>query len=111
MNPRAVTLRRAARQDIDEAIAFYVESDSRTAAYRFVDEVEASLRHLARHPESGSPRYAQELNLPGLRSWPLPGFPYLVFYVFGDDRVDVWRILHGERDIPGWLRAEGQSTT
>jgi plasmid stabilization system protein ParE len=31
---------------------------------------------------------------------PLAHFPYLVFYVVGDEAVDVWRILHTRRDIP-----------
>ena len=41
-----------------------------------------------------------------LRSWPLRGYPYLVFYVERDDHVDVWRLLHAERDIPAWLRED-----
>jgi toxin ParE1/3/4 len=28
----------------------------------------------------------------------------MVFYVGRDDRIDVWRVLHGARDIPAWLR-------
>jgi toxin ParE1/3/4 len=44
------------------------------------------------------------LNLPGLRSWPLTRYPYLVFYVERSDHVDVWRVLHGQRDIPGWMQ-------
>jgi toxin ParE1/3/4 len=27
-----------------------------------------------------------------------------VFYVERDDHVDVWRILHGQRDIPAWMQ-------
>ena len=48
-----------------------------------------------------------ELNLPGLRSWPLTHYPYLVFYLERADHVDVWRVLHGQRDIPGSLSIEG----
>jgi toxin ParE1/3/4 len=69
-----------------------------------VDAVEQAFAHLSRHPATGSPRYAHELNLPGLRSWPLTRFPYLVFYVERDDHVDVWRALQGHRDIPAWLQ-------
>lgn len=104
MNPNAVILRQTARHDIDEAIDFYIERDAYDAAYRLVDELEKAFEHLSRFPESGSPRYAQELNLPGLRHWPVPDYPYLVFYVVGADHVDVWRVLHAERDIPEWLR-------
>jgi toxin ParE1/3/4 len=54
------------------------------------------------------PRYAHELDLPGLLCWPLKRYPYLVFYVERDDHIDVWRVLHGMRDFPEWL-AEGVS--
>ena len=53
---------------------------------------------------TGSPRYAQELDLPGLRMWGLRRFPHLVFYMNLETHIDVWRVLHGERDLPGWLR-------
>ncbi|MBU6440076.1 MAG: type II toxin-antitoxin system RelE/ParE family toxin [Betaproteobacteria bacterium] len=53
------------------------------------------------------PRYAHELNLPGLRSWSLTRYPYLVFYVEQPDHVDVWRVLHGQRDISAWLHETG----
>jgi toxin ParE1/3/4 len=42
--------------------------------------------------------------LPGLRSWPLAKLPFLVFYVEQTDHVDVWRVPHGERDIPAWMK-------
>jgi toxin ParE1/3/4 len=69
-----------------------------------VDAVEQAFAHLSRHPGTGSPRYAHELNLPGLRFWRLTRFPHLVFYVERDDHVDVWRVLHGERDMAAWLQ-------
>jgi toxin ParE1/3/4 len=28
----------------------------------------------------------------------------LIFYVEKDDHVDVWRVLHGQRDIPASMR-------
>ena len=27
----------------------------------------------------------------------------LIFYVEHPDHIDVWRVLHGKRDIPDWL--------
>jgi toxin ParE1/3/4 len=32
--------------------------------------------------------------------------PYLVFYVERADHLDVWRVLHGMKDIPAWLRKD-----
>ena len=74
------------------------------AALGFIDALEAAFAHVARAPASGSPRYAQELDLPGLRSWPLERYPYLIFYMERDDHIDVWRVLHGQRDIPASMR-------
>jgi toxin ParE1/3/4 len=33
----------------------------------------------------------------------LKRFPYLVFYSERSDAIEVWRVLHGRRDIPAWL--------
>ena len=73
-------------------------------ALAFIDALEVTFSHVADHPASGSPRYADELGLPGLRSWVVKGFPYLVFYVEREADIDVWRVLHAARDIPAWLR-------
>ena len=58
-------------------------------------------------PGIGSPRWAHELNLPGLRSWRIQGYPWLVFYVEAEANVDVWRVLHAKLDIPTWMEGEG----
>lgn len=74
-----------------------------------IDALEQAYKHISRHPTSGSPRYAHELNLPGLRSWPLTRYPYLVIYVERADHIDVWRVLHGHRDIPAWMQEQEAS--
>ena len=38
------------------------------------------------------------------RRWPLRRYPYLVFYVEREDHLDVWRVLHAQRGIPGWMQ-------
>ena len=104
MSAKPVVPRELARQDIDEAIAYYMSQDAEQAALGFIDELERALTHIGRHPGTGSPRYAHELDLPGLRCWPLRRYPYLIFYVERDDHVDVWRVLQGQRDIPQWMQ-------
>jgi nucleoside-diphosphate-sugar epimerase len=42
--------------------------------------------------------------LDDLRAWPLRRYPYLVFYVERQDLLDVWRVLHAQRDIPAWMQ-------
>ena len=103
MNAKAVIPRELASRDVDEAIDHYLGEGAFKAALDFVEALEKAYTHIARQPASGSPRYAHELNLPGLKSWPLTRFPYLVFYFERDDCVDVWRVLHWQRDVPAWM--------
>ncbi len=103
MIQKTVNPRVRARQDIDEALDFYLREASERAALGFIDAVERAFRAIARTPAAGSPRHAYELGLPGLRHWPLRRYPYLVFYVEQQDHIDVWRVLHAQRDIPAWM--------
>lgn len=103
MSPVRVVLRQRAREDVENALDWYRDNADDGTALRFVAALEQAAGHLAAHPGSGSPRYAVELELPGLRSWPLEGFPYVLFYVEREAHVDVWRVLHGRRDVPAWL--------
>ena len=106
MTPRSVVLRASARRDVDEVVARYLGEAGAQMALSFIDALEGASRQIADHPDSGSPRHGQELNLPGLRSWPVKGHPHVVFYMKGDALVDVWRVLHGRRDIPAGLRED-----
>lgn len=103
MNSKSVIPRKIANRDVDEAIEHYLSEDAVQAASGFIAALETAYAHIGRHPATGSPRYAHELDLPGLRSWPLTGYPHLIFYIERGDHIDVWRVLHGQRDIPGWL--------
>lgn len=59
---------------------------------------------ISAHPGSGSPRYANLLDVPGLRHRKLGRYRYLVFYVERDTYIDVWQILHANMDILNRLR-------
>lgn len=107
MSFKPVIPRKQAEQDAEEAVDYYLRETGEENALGFVDALEHAYEHVARHPASGAPRYAHELDLPGLRSWPLKRYPYCIFYMERDDHVDVWRILHAERDIPAWMRDAG----
>lgn len=90
--------REQANRDVDDAITYYMNEHAEQAALGLVGALEDAYTFLGRHPAAGSSRYAHELDLPGLRTWPLARFPYLVFYVEREDHVDVWRVLHIRRD-------------
>ena len=104
MTPKPAILRAAAQRDVDEATEHYIDSGGPDVALGFIGAFEAAIRHISRHPRSGSSRYGLELNLPGLRSWPLESYPHVVFYMEARTRIDAWRVLHGRRDIPETLR-------
>ncbi len=106
MTARRIIPRRRAETDIEHAIDHYLVEGGPELALRFIDALEAAFQHLKTHPDSGSPRYANELGLPGLRSWPLNQFPYLIFFVETAGVVDVWRVLHAKRDIPASMQTD-----
>ena len=103
MTRKPAVLRATARRDVDEAVAHYLEAAGPNVALGFIGALEAAMRHISRHPRSGSSRYGHELNLPGLRSCLLKSYPQIVFYMEAGTRIDVWRVLHGRRDIPAWM--------
>lgn len=104
MKGKPVVPRERASRDVEDAIAYYLDEDAVSAALGFVDALERAYVHIGRHPTAGSLRYAHELNLPGLRFWSLTRYPYFVFYVEHPDHIDVWRVLHDQRDIPARMQ-------
>ena len=104
MRRKPVVPRELARRDVVEAVDHYAMEAGERVALAFVDALEAAYGAMAEQPAAGSPRYAHELGIPGLRVWGLKRYPYLVFYVEQADQIDVWRVLHGRRDIPAWMR-------
>ena len=109
MKSKSIIPRELANRDVDEAIEHC--EDARQAALGFIEALEQAYAHIGRHPAAGSPRYAHELDLPGLRSWPLTRYPHLIFYIERRDHIDVWRVLHGQRDIPAWLLGDMNAGT
>lgn len=109
MKSKPIIPRSLAEQDVDEALNHYISEEAEQAALGFVDALEQAYAHISHHPATGSPRYAHELNVPGLRSWQITHYPHIVFYVERPDHIDVWRVLHGMRDIPEWLCADATS--
>jgi toxin ParE1/3/4 len=101
---KPVIPRERAEWDVDEAIDYYLSEDAPEAALGFIYALEHAYRHIGGQPDTGSSRYAGELNLPGLRVWRLKKYPHLVFYVERSNHIDVWRVLHGMRDIPSSMQ-------
>lgn len=103
MTTKLVVLLPQADLDIRDAVDHYRAAGGPALAHRWIDAVQAGIEQIGSYPATGSARYAAILQLAGLRFWPIDRFPYLLFYVERDDQVDVWRVLHAQRDIPDWL--------
>lgn len=104
MTVKSIVLRQSARREVENAVDYYAREAGAQTAISFVDALQSTFGLIAKHPASGSLRYAYELGLPHLRSMMLKAFPYIVFYLEQADHVDIWRMLHAKRDIPAWLQ-------
>ncbi|HEX8739976.1 MAG TPA: type II toxin-antitoxin system RelE/ParE family toxin [Casimicrobiaceae bacterium] len=104
MTGKRAVLRKRADRDLEEALDFYVRRGAPRAALEFIDALEQALGAIECHPAIGSTRYATELDLPGLRCRQFKGHSHLVFFIEREHHLDVWRVLHGNRDIPAWLQ-------
>jgi toxin ParE1/3/4 len=99
-----VVIERAAKLDLQAIISYLENQASIDVAERFTLQAELALTQLASAPLMGSPWRTSNPRLQELRIWPVPGFRrYFVFYTSSDDRVEVLRVIHGARDISGFL--------
>jgi toxin ParE1/3/4 len=106
MIERRVFRRASAREDLEAIADYYTQEAGPDVALRFLEAAETGFRAIGRSPGTGTPRYGRHIGLPGLRHRPARRFPYLIFYMAFDDRVEVWRVLHAQSDIPAWLKDE-----
>ena len=100
---KPIVLREVAQRDVRAVVDHYLREAGPDIALGFIDALQSTYQAIAA-PRPRVARYASELTLPGLRSLATKGFPYLVFYIDRDDHIDVWRVLHGRRDIPSRMR-------
>ncbi len=92
-----------ADSDLRKALTDHAR-ESTDLAKRFLDQIEQTYELIRNHPQAGSQRYAEQLNMPGLRCWPCHRFPWLIFYLELPEHIHVLRILHKHRDIPAHLQ-------
>jgi toxin ParE1/3/4 len=99
---RKAFLQQKAKEDVRE-IALYIADDNLKVAEAFRVALERARLTLADLPEIGRAYDFGNRELKGLRVLPVPDFPkYLVFYVYreSEEEVEIFRVLHGARDIP-----------
>ena len=81
-----------------QAAARFIRRDNPTAARAFLEAAYDSFEFLARNPGVG--RRRADLGFPDVRSLRVEGFRrYLIFYRELSDRIQIWRVLHGARDL------------
>lgn len=100
---KALRFREAALADVEAAARWYTLQGGVGVAEGFLAALDVAFAHIAQHPATGSPRWAAELTVEGLRSWGLSRYPQLVFYLEREEWVEILRVLHGARDIPASL--------
>ena len=81
-----------------QTAARYIRRDNLQAAHAFLKAAYDSFEFLTRNPSIGRSR--SDLGFPEVRSWRITRFRrYLIFYRELPDRIQIWRVLHGARDL------------
>lgn len=106
MTAPAIVIRPAAAHDIDDQ-ADYLSQRSVPLAVRYLQAATQTFQEIARMPLLGSVFSVSNPALQELRTWPIRGFrKQLIFYLPGDDGIEVVRVLHGARNLQTILEQE-----
>lgn len=96
---KRVHLRPQALADRKDSVRYYRREAGPLIAENMVTAARKALDHIERNPGTGSPRIGQILDIPGLRSWRVSGFPLIWIYFEREDCLDVVRLLGERQDI------------
>lgn len=96
--PHIINLTPAAIEDIQFAMDFY-NSCSANLGYRFTDEVDSSIKAIAKMPKAYGFRYKN------VRAKLLYKFPFLIFFTLDESSQTIYilRIFNTNQD-PYWLK-------
>ena len=96
---RSIRRTKQVRQDIID-IYIYIGQRNPDAAERVVDAIERCIRGLARFSGIGRLWSPADPRLSGMRVVPvLPYRNYLIFFRPVEDRVEIYRVVHGARQL------------
>jgi toxin ParE1/3/4 len=76
----------------------YVGAHDKLAAKRIITAIENSAIILADHPLSG-----RQTDFANVRVKPVPNYPYLLFYIVGENDLVILRVWHTARQWPEQL--------
>ena len=91
-------LRPAAREDVLSEVRYYRREAGVVVAQRLRDVIQAALEQLEQQPSIGSPNLGATLQVQGLRTWRLDGFPLSIWYFPRGDHLDVVRLVGHRQD-------------
>jgi toxin ParE1/3/4 len=88
--------------DFDQQYRWYLGEAGEEVAERFLTGVLTTLRSLTEFPDLGRRRKFRHPALRDLRSFRVnpPFDKILIFYRITNDTLEVWRLMHGARDLP-----------
>jgi len=92
-------LRPQARLDRLAEVRYYRREAGPAVAERLVLASATALSQIERQPGMGSPALGKMLDIEGLRTWRITGFPLMWFYLERPDHLDVIRLLGERQDV------------
>lgn len=98
-------LRPQALADRKDSARYYRRAASTRISEEMVSAARDVFNQIEQNPGMGSPRVGQQLDIPGLRSWRVSGFPLIWFYFEREDYLDVVRLLGERQDIQAILNS------
>jgi toxin ParE1/3/4 len=88
-------------EDYAKQFDWYVTEGGRDVAIRFQEAVKDTINRIENEPTLGRKRRFRHPHLAGLRSIVVtkPFDRILIFYRFDPQQLDIWRMMHGARDL------------
>ena len=101
MKPARV--RPQARLDRLAEVRYYRQEAGSAIAERLVRASAQALDQIEQQPGMGSPTLGKSLDMEGLRTWRIKGFPLIWFYFERADHLEVVRLLGERQDVVALL--------
>jgi toxin ParE1/3/4 len=96
-------VRPQARLDRLAEVRYYRQEAGSAIAERLVRASAQALDQIEQQPGMGSPTLGKSLDMEGLRTWRIKGFPLIWFYFERADHLDVVRLLGERQDVVALL--------
>lgn len=92
--------------DAELQFEWYMDEAGEEVACRYLVALDETLGRISRQPELVPLRRFRAPRLNGLRSWLVakPFHSHIVFYRVVGDVIEIFRVMHGARDLPRRLR-------